>query len=625
MNPAFPSMNFSVRDDQAFMMPNTAPILFKPKEPTSENAPRRTSDPSVYHPLKSTLMCQWLTPLDSHPFRDRVVCYAAAPMTRLPVDSAQEALTAVVAAGHMHRGSLKPEHRELGRLHIHNSIGDGAGVKSLEATLNHLWKEVDLRMKWQFATGGSLSSHWVMGLAKEVRKGLCEQLDVEPTPELNEFVRRLVFTLMPDNLVHWAVQGVLPKTREGDYSLLRMPDAGSYWIVNHEADLGHRWLEMSAKGPNGDDRDELGLGGFGRVRWAKSCATGDMYALKKNRKDLLVRMAKESPDSLDTIKRKVSEVVQGMLKKELEIVELLPPRSQFGMGFRLDPFVRPHGGCVVWPPKEASGNGAITSGKATAGSGTGAPNVLVEATTLPKSYLVMDLVKGLDGIDWANKVQQDIEDSWHGDERLECDYIATQSEGYERYTMDRLRWMARSLLLLHRHGVAHRDFKPENLVFPADGQWPRGFCHLLDFSSLTKDVSDAAAGTAGYAPPESVLSPVPDYHREFEGVSFDEYHGFAHDVWSFGITAAMMLASAQGRIDDVITPNGPWNIETIKQGAMKFIFDGHPPLPDSVYALIAQCLAFRPKERITMEGIWSSPVMRQAVAGLDLEPAFNYA
>jgi len=102
----------------------------------------------------------------------------------------------------------------------------------------------------------------------------------------------------------------------------------------------------------------------------------------------------------------------------------------------------------------------------------------------------------------------------------------------ERKSADVLRQVCSALFYAHNKGIAHRDVKPENIVFcsksPEDWtvkliDW--GLAHHFTGSTMT-----AAAGSLAYAAPEVIDS--------------DGHSGYtqACDLWSIGVVAYVMLS-----------------------------------------------------------------------------------
>jgi len=97
----------------------------------------------------------------------------------------------------------------------------------------------------------------------------------------------------------------------------------------------------------------------------------------------------------------------------------------------------------------------------------------------------------------------------------------------ERAAAAYVRDVARALRHLHRHGITHRDVKPENVLLFSDSSGGRPTAKLCDFGWATCDRSSFVCGTLDYLPPEMITVDVYD-HRV--------------DLWSLGVLAYELVA-----------------------------------------------------------------------------------
>lgn len=84
--------------------------------------------------------------------------------------------------------------------------------------------------------------------------------------------------------------------------------------------------------------------------------------------------------------------------------------------------------------------------------------------------------------------------------------------------------MADALMYLHRLGIVHRDFKPENIVLKESGERKSGVVYKLIDLGFAKELDGTRSivGTMNYAAPEVIQG---------------KNYSFTIDYWSFGIVA----------------------------------------------------------------------------------------
>ena len=138
--------------------------------------------------------------------------------------------------------------------------------------------------------------------------------------------------------------------------------------------------------------------------------------------------------------------------------------------------------------------------------------------------------------------------------------------------------VAGALALAHRRGIAHRDVKPENLMFDQDGVvklMDFGLARAAQASRLT--MTDTTLGTAAYMPPESMRGGA----------------GAPGDVFALGVMLHEMLSGE-------LPFNGDSPLAllyTIANEEPKPLRAARPEAPEAVAALVARMLVKDPEAR----------------------------
>ncbi len=156
-----------------------------------------------------------------------------------------------------------------------------------------------------------------------------------------------------------------------------------------------------------------------------------------------------------------------------------------------------------------------------------------------------------------------------------------------RESMRILRAIADALAEAHRHGILHRDLKPDNVLISSDGR-----VRVLDFGLARAVAQPAEAAGSVHATKGTGLYGTPAYMAP-EQIAQQELTP-AVDVWAFGVVAC-----------ELITGDVP-RFCTMPVSQRAALFAAQPPrpnfhaslfLPQSFTDAIAQCLSSNPADR----------------------------
>lgn len=171
-------------------------------------------------------------------------------------------------------------------------------------------------------------------------------------------------------------------------------------------------------------------------------------------------------------------------------------------------------------------------------------------------------------------------------ERADCDLYARMADTPggrldERVAAKYVRDVALALQHLHRHGVMHRDVKPENVLIFSDSSGGRPIAKLCDFGWATSGPSSFVCGTLDYLPPEMIAVDVYD-HRV--------------DLWSLGVLAYELVAGRP-----------PFENESRRATKRSILAVDAHPLPDDVSDpardFVDRLLQFVPSRRATIDDV----------------------
>ena len=138
---------------------------------------------------------------------------------------------------------------------------------------------------------------------------------------------------------------------------------------------------------------------------------------------------------------------------------------------------------------------------------------------------------------------------------------------------------------IHQCGIAHRDFKPENILITNDDT----VLKIIDFglSNMYKNnqLLKTACGSPCYAPPEMIKE--------------ESYNGAKSDIWSSGIILYLMLC---GKLPFYHEQN-----EIMYEQILSGKFDHPNYLSDNAKDILDKIIEVDPKKRLNFEEIKSHP------------------
>ncbi|KAG2426822.1 hypothetical protein HXX76_012874 [Chlamydomonas incerta] len=162
-----------------------------------------------------------------------------------------------------------------------------------------------------------------------------------------------------------------------------------------------------------------------------------------------------------------------------------------------------------------------------------------------------------------------------------------------------LRPLLEALLYLHRWGIVHRDVKPENVLFAADGT-----VKLADFGLAINMVEErpiSRVGTLDYMAPEVLRCPIKQHMGMAPGPTTPARYGFATDCWAVGVVTFELLTGLP-----------PYASDCRYQAEARIIAAAPPPFPhgmshparDFIRRLLAPISGDRPTVRQLLTHPW---------------------
>ena len=138
---------------------------------------------------------------------------------------------------------------------------------------------------------------------------------------------------------------------------------------------------------------------------------------------------------------------------------------------------------------------------------------------------------------------------------------------------------------LHKCGIAHRDFKPENILLTNNNE----ILKIIDFglSNLYKkgQLLKTGCGSPCYVPPEMIKE--------------ENYSGALSDIWSAGIILYLMLCGKLPFYDD--------DNQILYEKILSGKFESPDYLSDNAKDILSKLLEIEPKKRINYDDIKNHP------------------
>ena len=153
-----------------------------------------------------------------------------------------------------------------------------------------------------------------------------------------------------------------------------------------------------------------------------------------------------------------------------------------------------------------------------------------------------------------------------------------------------LKDVTKTLAYLHAAGIAHRDVKPENIIFESKSD--TSAMYLIDFgfsaSGVVGQSLTTACGTPQYAAPE-ILNGMP--------------HGKEVDLWSLGVVVYVLLCGFPPFYDD----DEHEMFRIIKRGEFEFPSPSWDPISANAKDFIGRLLVLDPDQRMTAKQALAHP------------------